>query len=52
MGSIVINMTQIQKGIHYLVLTVNLSCENTRKSESIFSTTVTSLVSFFSHISS
>jgi len=30
-GSIVINMTQIQKGIHYPVLTVNLSCENTGK---------------------
>lgn len=45
-------MTQIQKGIHYLIPTVNLSCENTRKSESIFSTSVTALVSFFPHVSS
>lgn len=39
------------KGIHYPIPTVNLSCENTNKGESLFSTSVTALVSF-SHISS
>lgn len=45
--SIVTNMTQIQKGIHYPISPVNLSCENTRGSESIFSTAVAALASFF-----